>query len=81
MSNYKIIASETVRGESDSGYQTAISSAIRHGHVQSNASCEVNIILFDMHFENGKFMISIQIIVNQISPDIDKIIWVKNQNS
>ena len=52
MSASKIIASEVVFGESDGGYQTAIASAIGHGHMQSNASCEINIILFDIENNN-----------------------------
>jgi hypothetical protein len=69
MSQYKVIASETVFGESSDGYQGAIGSALGHGHVESNASCEINVVIFNMRFEDGKFRVSIQIIVNEISPD------------
>jgi hypothetical protein len=70
MSKSNVIASETVYGHSDGGYQTAIASAIRHGNCKSNASCEINIIIFDMHFENGEFRVAIQIIVNEIELDL-----------
>lgn len=72
MSHIDVISEDVFEGESDEGYVMAISKALHANTITSDASHVAHIIIFGMHFENGKFKISIRIFITILAMDDKK---------